>query len=43
MPSLSEAIEEFLQHIAVIRGCTHHTVRAYGRDLENFKFFLERL
>ncbi len=43
MPGFTAAIEEFLEHLAVIRGCTKHTVRAYRRDLEMFKFFLARL
>jgi len=33
-------VARFLQHLAVERGLSAHTVRAYGRDLQQFEQFL---
>jgi integrase/recombinase XerC len=38
---ISEAVEGFLRVLAVERGASEHTVRAYGRELRTFAKYLE--
>ena len=33
---LARALKEYLNYVAVERGCSHNTVLAYGRDLSNY-------
>jgi integrase/recombinase XerC len=35
-------VTRFLEHLALERGLSAHTVRAYGRDLQQFEAFLRR-
>jgi integrase/recombinase XerD len=34
-------IDAYLQHLAVERGASPHTLHAYGRDLQRYRFYLE--
>ncbi len=34
-------IDAYLQHLAVERGASPHTLDAYGRDLQRYRFYLE--
>jgi integrase/recombinase XerD len=34
-------IDAYLQHLAVERGASPHTLEAYGRDLQRYRFYLE--
>ncbi len=35
-------IDAYLQHLAVERGASPHTLDAYGRDLQRYRFYLEK-
>ncbi|RMF24860.1 MAG: site-specific tyrosine recombinase XerD [Deltaproteobacteria bacterium] len=41
--SLDQAVDRYLEHLAVERGLSRHTLEAYGRDLSSFVEFIERL